>query len=260
MSGYQYYQERPSFGMPRITWAVQRLILLNIIVFAGQLILGPVQTWLFARYGWGGYAGGFVNAIFGFQPHLFLRGYLYKPFTYQFLHGGLMHLGMNMMWLFFFGPDVERTLGTRQFYRFYILCGAVSVLATLFPYFLAGADPSVTGASGAVMGVLVAFAVIEPDRQFFLFPIPAPITARFLVFIVVIMNIITALSDNSPVSVTTHFGGMAFGFAYIRLLPRFNAWQRERRRNISEGGPKSTADRIGEAVDNIFKFEKREKK
>jgi membrane associated rhomboid family serine protease len=259
MTGYNFYQERANFGSARITWAVHRLILANILVFACQLLLDPLQIWLYAKYGWGGAAGGFVNAFFGFQPHLLLQGYLYKPFTYQFLHGSLMHLGMNMLWLFFFGPDVERALGTRQFFRFYIFCGAVGVLATFIPYVLTRVSPSVTGASGAVMGVLVAFAMIEPDRQFFLFPIPAPITARFLVFIVVVMNIITGLSD-SPVSVTTHFGGMAAGFLYMRLLPRINAWQRERRRTASGGTEKPGKDKIGEAVDNIFKFEKKDRK
>jgi membrane associated rhomboid family serine protease len=250
MTGYNYYQERANFGSPRITWAVHRLILVNILVFACQLLLDPLQVF---------FGGGFVDAIFGFQPGMFMQGYLYKPFTYQFMHGGLMHLGMNMLWLFFFGPDVERTLGTRQFYRFYIICGALSVLATFFPFVLTGHSPSILGASGAVMGVLVAFAMIEPDRQFFLFPIPTPITARFLVLIIVVMNIITALSD-SPVSVTTHFGGMAVGYLYMRFLPKINAWQRERRRAASAKTEQPGADKIGEAVDNIFKFEKKDRK
>ncbi len=259
MSSYQYFQERSGFGVPRVTWAVQRLILLNTLVFAVQMLFAPVQAWVLARYGWGASSGGFLNAAFAFQPRLFLSGFLYEPITYQFLHGGLMHLFMNMLWLFFFGPDVERTLGTRQFYRFYLVCGGLGVLATLIPYLLTGADPSVSGASGAVMGVLVAFAVIEPERQFFLFPIPTPISARFLIIIVIVMNILTALG-NSPVSVTTHFGGMAVGYAYMRLLPRFNAWQREQRHAAADKGKKSAVDKVGEAVDNIFKFEKRDKK
>lgn len=261
MSQYSYYQERTGLAMPRITWAVQRLILANTLVFAVQLALDPVQAWLAVRFGVGATVGGVVNGALGFQPDLFLRGYLYKPLTYQFLHGGLLHLFMNMLWLFFFGPDVERTLGTRQFYRFYVTCGGLGVLLTLAPYFAVGACPSVTGASGSVMGVLVAFALIEPDRQFFLFPFPAPITARWLVVIVVVMNIIAGLGD-SPVSVTTHFGGMAVGYAYMKLLPRYNAWLRERRRESSAGEEKVKpgVDKVGEAVDNIFRFERKDRK
>ena len=223
-----YYQPR-SFAAPRITWAVQRLIFANILVFAFQLVIDPIQAVLFA-----GYAvsqpipGGILNYWMGFQPDWFLHGMVWKPFTYQFLHSGLMHLFMNMLWLFFFGPDVERTLGTRQFFRFYLTCGVLGVLATLLPYLLAGRSPSVTGSSGAVMGVMVAFAIVDPDRQFYLFPLPFPITARALVLIVIVMNVVLGLGEGN-VSVATHFGGMAVGFAYMKLLPQINLWQRERR-------------------------------
>ncbi len=261
MSQYQYYRENTGVVMPRITWAVQRLILLNTVVFALQLLADPLEVYLLKKYGVGMGSGGLMSALFGFQPSLFLHGLLYKPVTYQFLHSGLLHLTMNMLWLFFFGPDVERALGTRQFFKFYLTCGALGVFATLIPFLMpGGASPSVIGASGAVMGVLVAFAMIDPDRQFFMFPIPTPITARWLVIIIIVMNVITALGD-SPVSVTTHFGGMAVGYAYIKLLPRMNAWQRERRRaaSLSKESPKPPLDKVGEAVDNIFKFEPRDR-
>jgi membrane associated rhomboid family serine protease len=169
-----------------------------------------------------------------------------------------MHLFMNMLWLFFFGPDVERVLGTRSFFRFYLICGAGGVMATMLPYFLQGEPTNVVGASGAVMGVMVAFAVAEPDREFFLFPFPWPVNARALVMIVVVMNIISSLGGTS-VSVWTHFGGMAVGYLYMKILPVFIGMKRERRRKDVKS-KKSPNDKVGEAVDNIFKFDDRKRR
>lgn len=224
MTQFSFQQRSSFFHTPRITWAVQMLILMNIAGFVVQLLAHPVEQWLanpWLR----------IDEWLAFQPAAFLRGLVWTPFTYQFLHGGLLHLFLNMLWLFVFGPDVERLLGSRQFIFFYIGCGALGVLATLVPY-LAGesAGPMIIGASGATMGVLVAFAMIDPKRQFFLFPLPVPITAVWLVILVVMFNILTLNSGHSGISVATHFGGMLAGFALMKLIPRYHSWRRKLRR------------------------------
>ena len=257
MSYYSQRMESSGFGSARITWAVQRLILANIIVFALQLLTDPVLVFLGFRTA---YPGGGLSLWLGFHQPNFFNGMVWTPFTYQFMHNGLMHLFMNMLWLFFFGPDVERVLGTRAFFRFYLFCGVGGVLATVLPYVMWGDVTNVVGASGAVMGVLVAFAMIEPDRQFYLFPFPWPINARALVLIVVVMNVIYALGD-SPVSVMTHFGGMLMGFLYMKALPLLNSYKREKRRKEAKGKKAGRADdKVGEAVDNIFKFDDRKRR
>ena len=259
MSQYTHQQHQFHFSTGRITWAAQRLILANVIIFALQLIWDPIQAAFLPGAPLNGMApGGLLNTWLGFQPDLFLYGYLWKPFSYQFLHGGLMHLFMNMLWLFFFGPDVERTLGTRQFFRFYIACGALGVLCTIPAYVIFGDTVSVTGASGAVMGIMVAFAIIDPERQFFLFPLPVPITARALVLIIVVMNLVVGISGGSPVSVATHFGGMGAGYLLMKSLPKYHAWKRQRQ-TAPKPDKESDLDRIGEAVDNIFKFKDRKR-
>jgi len=252
MNTYYYERQWQSESSSRITWATQRLILANLIAFTVQLLL-HVPLGIGPRVE--GVPGGFLAHWLAFQPQALLAGLAWKPFTYMFLHGGLMHLFVNMLWLFFFGPDVERALGTRQFIRFYILCGVLGVMATLAPF--ATPSVSVVGASGAVMGVLVAYAVINPERQFFLFPLPIPINARILVYIVIAINIISAIQPGGNTSVATHLGGMAVGFAYMKLIPML----RHHRRKPPKPGPKKGSgppNNIGEAVDNIFKF--REKK
>jgi len=249
--------ESSGFGNTRITWAVQRLILANIIIFALQLATDPLLNLFGIRTP---YPGGGLTPWLGFQqPNFLTNGMIWTPFTYQFLHNGLMHLFMNMLWLFFFGPEVERLLGTRPFFRFYLFCGAGGVLATLLPYAMQAEVTNVVGASGAVMGVLVAFAMIEPDRQFFLFPFPWPVNARALVLIVVVMNVIYSLSD-SPVSVMTHFGGMFMGFLYMKALPLLNNYRREKRRKATRPKKPKGSDKVGEAVDNIFKFDDRKRR
>ncbi len=233
-------------------------MIVNILVFAAQLVL-EVPFGLDVRGTVGAdIPGGFLTRWLAFQPLGFLRGQVWKPLTYMFLHADLTHLFMNMLWLFFFGTAVERALGTRQFIRFYLICGGLGVLATFVRTLTgAGLSISVVGASGAVMGVLVAFAMVDPERRFFLFPLPIPINARALVLIVVVMNVFSALRPDGHRSVATHFGGMLAGYAYMKLVPMWTRARaaRSRRRNAA---PEKDEDALKEAVDNIFRLEDRD--
>lgn len=236
-----------SFGpRGRITYAVQRLILANVIVFAAQLILQILP-------GRSGLPGGIVAEWLAFHPSLFIRGFVWQAFTYMFLHGGLWHLFVNMLGLYFFGPDVERILSTRQFFRFYLLCGVLGVMASLIPWGLYGSSAPIAGASGATLGVLVAFAVAYPDREIFLFPLPFPINARAIVLVFIVLNILSGIRAESTDSVSTHLGGMAVAFVYMKLAPRLRDWGDTLRNRRTKR--KNKLDAMGEAVDNIFKFE-----
>ena len=250
---HEQYETRPyGFGMGRITYAVQWLILANVVVFAGQLILDiPAGDFMSPP-------GGYIVADWlAFSPKHLLIGKLWQPFTYMFLHTGLWHLVVNMLGLFFFGPEVERILSTRQFFRFYFLCGVVGVLPNLIPWaLLPNYSTYVIGASGASLGVLVAFAVAYPNRRVYMIPFPFPLTARALVIIFIAFNILTLLSE-SGVSVLTHFGGMATGYAYMKLMPGFNAWLDTRQGSRRK---KSDIDATGEAVDNILRFRDKKKR
>lgn len=238
--------------MQRITYSVQLLILLNAAAFATQLLIDIP----FGTSAVHGAPGGDVLEWLAFSPARFMHGWIWLPFTYLFLHSGLMHLFTNMLMLFFLGPDVERVLGTRQFLFFYFLAGVVGVMANLIPVIFFANAPmiSVIGASGSVMGVTIAFAMINPERQIYLFPIPVPLTARGMVFFLIAMNLISAVG-NSPTSVATHFGGMAVGYVFMKYRPILFAWQLRRRKPT-----KKSAEEMRDAVDNIFKLHDRDRK
>src|SRR5690606_14619689 len=135
MSRHQYeYSFQPI--RENVTWAVQTLILINVAVFAGQLLIdmvlgGPMRLPAPPP------GGAIILKWLGFQIDGLWGLKLWQPFTYMFLHAGLLHLFMNMLWLYFLGPEVGRLLGTRLFFRFFIACGALAILGNLVPYSMA---------------------------------------------------------------------------------------------------------------------------
>jgi len=262
-SNFEQYDDGATPGF-RMTHAVQRLILINAAIFVVQLLVN-IPLGGRALYVFGDVPGGIAIDWLAFTPDQLLLGYIWQPFTYMFLHAGLSHLFMNMIGLFFFGPDVERVLSTRQFYRFFILCGALGVGAEFILWGLRSAlandvnviAPAVVGASGATMGVLVAFATLYPNREMYLFPIPIRLTARAVVIIFVVLNLLSALSA-SNISWATHFGGMGVGYLYIKFVPQIRNWFDQRQQGAKP--PKEPLDKLGEAVDNIFRFDEEKKR
>ena len=97
--------------------------------------------------------------------------------TYMFVHAGLLHLLGNMLMLYIFGSAVEHRLGGRAFILYYLYCGIGAAVLSLA---LAGLMPTapIVGASGAVLGVGVAFALLWPDAELLVFPLPMPVRAR----------------------------------------------------------------------------------
>jgi membrane associated rhomboid family serine protease len=143
-----------------------------------------------------------------------------RPWTfvsYMFVHGGLLHLLGNMLMLFVFGTAVESRMGSRNFLLYYLFCG---IGAAVFSLLLASFMPvgAFVGASGAVLGVAVAFAMYWPDAEIIVFPIPVPIKARTLVIGLVTLDIIASqLWPNDGVAHLAHVGGALFGYLYFRV-------------------------------------------
>jgi membrane associated rhomboid family serine protease len=162
----------------------------------------------------------FIDTHFGLAPQLVLeRGWIWQPVTYLFLHADFFHILFNMLGIWMFGVELERMWGTRDFVRYYGITGvgaaATVILVGLLP-FAATADTysSITiGASGALYGLLMAYALYFPDRpilMFMLFPVPAK-------YFVMILGAIAFLSGpGGSVSNAAHLGGLIFGYLYLR--------------------------------------------
>jgi membrane associated rhomboid family serine protease len=233
-----------SFGPGAMTPAVRTLVIANVVVFLVGLALPSLTL----------YGGLIPGAVVG-------RLWLWQPFTYMFLHGGLLHLLFNMLSLWMFGVELERVWGTAFFTRFYFVAGvgaaATTILISLLPFeFAERLYVSVTvGASGAIFGLLLAYAVYFGNRPvllFLLFPVPA----RVFVLIVGAMTLYSAVAEPlGGVAHATHLGGLLAGYLYLKggrsglvgaLRYRFTQWRKgtqRRRFDVLEGGRQNGPNR-----------------
>ena len=148
----------------------------------------------------------------------------YQLVSHMFMHANTGHLLFNMLSLFFLGPMVERVFGTRRFLFYYLFAGFGAALTHLaFMYYqidisgdYTGINIPVLGASGAVYGVIIAFAVLFPDvRLMLIFP-PIPIKARYLAAGLIALDLFSGISGYSTgIAHFAHLGGALFGYLLI---------------------------------------------
>ena len=193
---------------PRVTRAVQWLLALNIGIYFLQLTL---------------FGSDAVYSALALDPARFPADW-WTVVTYMFVHAWLAHLAFNMFTLWMFGPRLEQEWGTTTFVRFYLWSGIGGAIAHL----IFAQHTSVIGASGAISGVLVAYALRWPDEEVYLFGV-IPMRSRWLVVALLAMNIIFALSPSSRIDWTAHVGGMAFGWIFLKLysaggISRVRGW------------------------------------
>ena len=196
-----------SFGPGLMTPAVRMLLWANVGVFLLTALVPSAFYW--------------ATGIFGLTPQAVVtRFWIWQPITYMFLHGGLGHVLLNMLVLWMFGVQLERLWGSRFFLRYYFVTGIGAGLSTiavsLLPY--AFADPTYTavtiGASGAIYGLLIAFALYYPEApilMFFLFPVPA----KYFVMIVGAIAFVS-VPRGGGVAHIAHLGGLVVGFLYLK--------------------------------------------
>lgn len=135
---------------------------------------------------------------------------LYQPFTYMFLHGGFGHIFFNMFALWMFGTEIERTWGTRTFGKFYMLAGLAGAALTMIVY--PGQTVPIVGASGAIYGVLIAYWLMFPDRQLYLYFL-FPIRVKWAIPGLMLLGF---LFGNANIAHMVHLGGAIFGFIYLK--------------------------------------------
>lgn len=141
--------------------------------------------------------------------------------TYMFVHAGFGHLFFNMLALFFFGPPLERTWGSRDFIRYYLVCGVGGSVAALLLVNLVGVAPMV-GASAAIFGILLAFALTWPDAPIYLWFL-LPIKAKYFVGFLALMTLYSTISSGRAAGGTAHWahlGGLVAGGLWLKFGDR----------------------------------------
>lgn len=223
-----------------LTDGVKYLLIWNAIFFLLQFILSSgigflsgvvvLKVRLHGQLQMVSYAINSIERLLGMVPALiWQKGFIWQTFTYMFLHGSFFHILFNMFALWMFGSDLERIWGTRRFLTYYFFTGIGAGLLTMIltPH---GAIPTI-GASGAVYGLLLAFAIYFPHRRiflYFLFPIPA----RIFVLIFGAIELMSSISQpGDSVAHLAHLGGLAFGWIYLKWAGRWlERWQGKWRR------------------------------
>lgn len=202
------------FGsVPPVTRA---LLIANIAVFLVQAYAGDALVIWFALWPFGAplYTG--PEAPPGFLP--------WQIVTYSFLHGNSLHLLVNMLGLFMFGSEVERVLGTRRYFTYYIVSVLSAAIAQLVMSALSAGPPYPTvGASGGVFGLLLAYGMFFPHRMVMLIFPPIPMPARMFVIVYAVIELYLGVTGTQAgVAHFAHLGGMLGGFVMLRR------WRRRR--------------------------------
>ena len=188
------------FRIPTIT---KNLLIINVLMFLALIVFQG--------------RGIDLNSVFGL--HFFLDDdfHIYQLFTYMFMHdgGGYAHIFFNMFTLWMFGGLVEQVWGPKKFLFYYIVCGVGAGLIQMVVQF--GGHWNLVGASGAIYGLLLAFGMLFPEQRIFIFPLPVPIKAKWMVCIWIAIELFLGLgTSGSNVAHFAHLGGMLFGYIMIR--------------------------------------------
>jgi membrane associated rhomboid family serine protease len=237
--GYSYRDSGSRFqfgGGGPLTPGIKFLLISMTAVFAAEYLIamrfGPGGTdWLFKWFGLIPIAVAYLGRI-------------WQPLTYLFLHDGLMHILVNMLVLWMFGRILEPVWGERRFLKYFFICGIgaglINVAAGLLPMAW-GRQPSfipTVGASGAIYGILIACAILFPDRRVWLIPLPITLSMRWYVAIMAGIELYSEFaSGGDRVSHISHLGGMLIGYIYLRRGSFFSGARNEvsdwrRRRNM----------------------------
>ncbi len=218
MSYYNYGGGGGGF-LASIPPATKNIIAINILVYIATVINREFMVATFAM---------FYPASPFFRP--------WQILTHMFMHGGFFHIFFNMYTLLIFGMPLERSLGTKKFLIFYFVTGLGAIaLHTGVEYLQASSYLShgiisaydnllrtpTLGASGAIYGVLLGFAMLYPNTRLTLIFPPITLTAKWFVLIFAGIELFTGVTGTADgVAHFAHLGGMIFGFLLIRYWRR----------------------------------------
>jgi membrane associated rhomboid family serine protease len=209
-----YKDDNPSRRFPYVTITI---IALNVLAFIWSAFVGLDR----------------VAFTYGAVPHALMTMSTNQPinpfltvFTSMFLHGGLLHIGGNMLYLWIFGDNIEDKMGPVRFVFFYLACGVVAAYANAVV--TPGSMTPMIGASGAIAGVLGAYLLLFPRTGVYtivflgffvqVVKLPALIVIGFWAIIQLISGLLSAGQPGGGVAWFAHVGGFVFGVATVKLL------------------------------------------
>lgn len=191
--------------MQRTTPVVLNLIIINALVYVAQMVLDKTM--------------GLTNylALYPYDSGLFKP---YQLVTHMFAHdpSNFFHILFNMYALWMFGSVLERVWGPKRFLIFYLACGLGAAVAQMM------VGTAAIGASGAIMGLLAAFAYLFPNTQFYILPFPFPIKAKYMVAIYAAIDLFGGLHPGAADNIAhfAHLGGMVMGFILVIIWGKTN--------------------------------------
>lgn len=210
-------------NLPTVT---KNLLIINVLCFFGMLVA--------KRYGID------VENLLGLHFFLASDFNLSQLISYMFMHANFQHIFFNMFAVWMFGRVLEQVWGPKRFLTYYLICGiGAGLIQELVQYLeyaftlsnydsvnlgiAGGIIPmeeylnmmTTVGASGAVYGILLAFGMLFPNSQMFIFPLPFPIKAKFFVIGYAVLELFLGLGGGDGVAHFAHLGGMLFGLILI---------------------------------------------
>ena len=209
-------------NLPTVT---KNLLIINVLCFFGYIV---------ARKN-----GIDLNDMLGLHFFLASDFKLYQLVTYMFMHADFQHIFFNMFAVWMFGRTLEQVLGSKRFLTYYMICGIGAGLAQELVQYIHYATElshydsvntgisiipmgeylnlmTTVGASGAVYGILLAFGMLFPNSEMFVFPLPFPIKAKFFVMGYAVIELLAGLgASGDGIAHFAHLGGMVFGFFLI---------------------------------------------
>lgn len=216
----------------RTTPAVLNLLIINGLCFLAQNLFG---------------GSGDINRADDLFALHHIRSEEFRPYqiiTSMFMHAGILHIAFNMLALWMFGTMVERVWGPKRFLIFYFICGVAASLAQLgfYAYSFRAIDNMVldadqfsqyqnmlrvnatVGASGAIMGILAAYAYLFPDTKLFIMPIPFPVKAKYAIMGIIALDLFGGIGQvqGDNIAHFAHLGGAAVGLLLVIIWNRIN--------------------------------------
>jgi membrane associated rhomboid family serine protease len=188
----------------RTTPVVFNLLIINVLVFLLQMFINTPE-----------FSVSQFVALYPYKSSFFAP---YQLVTHMFAHAGWSHIIFNMLGLWMFGTMLERIWGPKKFLIFYLACGLAAGIAHLFL-----TDSAAVGASGAIMGLLAAFAYLFPNTELFMFPFPFPVKAKYAIAVMAAVDLFGGVyPTGSNIAHFAHLGGLLMGLILVMYWNKTN--------------------------------------